>query len=55
MKPGDADVLLSRTLLGLDQAGGAVNADDQIASDLRVGGGCHTQMSTPGGGEVTLN
>jgi len=34
----DADVLLTGTLLGLDQAGGAVNADNQASSDLGVEG-----------------
>jgi hypothetical protein len=31
-----ADVLLTGTLLGLDQASGTVNADNQAASDLGV-------------------
>lgn len=34
----DADVLLSSTLLGLDEAGSTVNADDEAASDLGIEG-----------------
>lgn len=34
----DADILLSGALLGLDQAGGTVDADDETASDLGVEG-----------------
>src|SRR5690606_29545763 len=33
-----ADVLLSGTLLGLDETGGAVNANDQAPGDLRIEG-----------------
>jgi len=32
----DTDILFTSTLLGLDQAGGTVNADDETASDLGV-------------------
>ena len=34
----DADVLLSGTLLGLDEASGAVDADDEAAGDLGIEG-----------------
>lgn len=34
----DGDVLLAGALLGLDEAGGAVDADDQAAGNLRVEG-----------------
>ncbi|URE22934.1 hypothetical protein MUK42_17056 [Musa troglodytarum] len=37
-KAGDADVLLACALLGLDKAGGAVDADDEVAGDLGVQG-----------------
>jgi hypothetical protein len=36
VKSDDTDVLLTSTLLGLDQTGGAVNADDQTSSDLGI-------------------
>jgi hypothetical protein len=36
VKSDDTDVLLTGTLLGLDQAGGAVNADNQTSSDLGI-------------------
>jgi deoxyribose-phosphate aldolase len=32
----DSHVLLSSTLLGLDETGGAVNADNQAARDLGI-------------------
>jgi hypothetical protein len=32
----DADVLLTGSLLGLDQTGGTVNADNQASSDLGI-------------------
>lgn len=38
VEANDADVFLSGTLLGLDQPSGAVNADNQAASDLGVEG-----------------
>jgi hypothetical protein len=34
----DTDILLTSTLLGLDQTGSTVNANDQTASDLGVKG-----------------
>ena len=34
----DAHILLSGTLLGLDETGGAVDADDEAAGDLGVEG-----------------
>lgn len=34
----DTDILLTGTLLGLDQAGGAVDADNQTSSDLGIEG-----------------
>jgi hypothetical protein len=36
VETNDTDVLLTGTLLGLDQTGGTVNADNQAASDLGV-------------------
>lgn len=36
METNDTDILLSGTLLGLDQASRTVNADDQATGDLRV-------------------
>lgn len=36
METNDADVFLSGTLLGLDQASGTVDTDDQAASDLGI-------------------
>lgn len=38
VKAEHADVLLSGTLLGLDETGGAVNADNQASGDLRIEG-----------------
>lgn len=38
MEADDADVLLSGALLRLDEAGGAVDADNQAARDLGVEG-----------------
>ena len=38
MEAGDADVLLAGALLGLDEAGGAVDADDEVAGDFGVEG-----------------
>lgn len=39
-----ANVLLTGTLLRLDQTGGAVNADDQTSSDLRIKGTTVTSL-----------
>jgi hypothetical protein len=39
-----ADVLLTGTLLGLDQTGGTVNADDQTSSDLGIKGTTVTSL-----------
>jgi hypothetical protein len=36
VKSDDTDVLLTGALLGLDQAGGAVNTDNQTSSDLGI-------------------
>jgi len=38
VQAGDADVFLAGTLLGLDEAGGAVDADDEVAGDLGIEG-----------------
>ena len=38
VEAGDADVLLAGALLGLDEASGAVDADDEVAGDLGVEG-----------------
>lgn len=38
VEAGDADVFLACTLLGLDEASGAVNTDDEVAGDLGVEG-----------------
>ncbi|KAK9089615.1 hypothetical protein Scep_028697 [Stephania cephalantha] len=38
VEPGDANVLLSGALLGLDEAGGAVDADDEVSGDFGVEG-----------------
>jgi hypothetical protein len=38
VKANDTDVLLTGTLLGLDQTGGTVNADNQTSSDLGIKG-----------------
>ena len=43
----DGDVLLSSSLLGLDQAGGPVNAHDEAASDLGIQGAAVTGLLTP--------
>jgi hypothetical protein len=47
MKADDANVLLSGTLLGLDETGGAVNADNQTSSDLGVEGSAVTSLLNP--------
>jgi hypothetical protein len=39
-----ADILLTGTLLGLDQAGGTVNADDQTTSNLGIKGTTVTSL-----------
>lgn len=39
-----ADILLTGTLLGLDQAGGTVNANDQTTGDLRIKGTTVTSL-----------
>jgi hypothetical protein len=36
VQANDADILLSGSLLGLDETGGAVNADNEAAGDLGV-------------------
>ena len=36
MHANDANVLLSGSLLGLDETGGTINADDEATSDLGV-------------------
>ena len=36
VQPVNADVFLSGTLLGLDEPGGPVNADDEASGDLRI-------------------
>ena len=38
VEAGDANVFLAGTLLGLDKAGGAVDADNEIAGDLGIEG-----------------
>lgn len=38
MQTDNADILLSGTLLGLDEAGSTVNADDEATSNLRIKG-----------------
>jgi hypothetical protein len=47
MEADDANVLLSGTLLGLDETGGAVNADNQTSSDLGVEGSAVTSLLNP--------
>jgi hypothetical protein len=47
METNDADVLLSGTLLGLDQAGRTVNTDDQATGDLRVKSSTVTSFLCP--------
>jgi hypothetical protein len=47
MEADDANVLLSGTLLGLDETGGAVNADNQTSSDLGVEGSTVTSLLNP--------
>lgn len=44
VKADDGDVLLSGSLLGLDKAGGAVNADNQAARDLGIEGTTVTSL-----------
>ncbi len=36
MKPNDADVFFTGTLLGFDEPSCAIQADDQATSDLRI-------------------
>lgn len=43
----DAHILLSGTLLGLDETGGAVDADNETASDLGVKGTTVTSLLNP--------
>lgn len=38
VEAGDADILLAGTLLGFDEAGGSVDADDEVAGDFGVEG-----------------
>ncbi len=38
MKADDADVFLPRALLGFDESGSTVDADDETAGDFRVEG-----------------
>jgi len=40
----DADILLSGSLLGLDETGSAINADDEATSDLGVEGTTVTSL-----------
>jgi hypothetical protein len=44
VETNDTDVLLTGTLLGLDQTGGTVNADDQTSSDLGIKGTTVTSL-----------
>ena len=44
VKADNADVLLTSTLLGLDETGSAVNADNQASSDLGVEGSRVTRL-----------
>jgi hypothetical protein len=54
MKTNDADVFLSGTLLGLDQAGSTVNADDQATGDLRVKSSTVTSLLRPARKSIVL-
>jgi hypothetical protein len=44
VETNDTDVLLTSTLLGLDQAGRTVNADNQTSSDLGIKGTTVTSL-----------
>jgi hypothetical protein len=44
MEANNADVLLSGSLLGLDETGRAIDADDEAASDLGVKGAAVTSL-----------
>ena len=44
MHADDADILLSSSLLGLDETGSAIDADDEAAGDLGVEGAAVTSL-----------
>jgi hypothetical protein len=49
VKANDTDILLTGTLLGLNQTGGTVNADDQTSGDLGIKGTTVTGLLRSGG------
>lgn len=53
VKADDTDILLTGTLLGLDQTGGTVNADDETSSNLGIEGTTVTGLLRSNGKQIS--